>query len=298
MISNICENEYKFFLSKSNVIGVALGYKMVKGFYTNQKCITIFATKKVPCNELLSNEIIPNFYKGFQTDVKECRMPICNSLTERIRPIINGYSVGNILSNGIGTAGCLVADRYVYILSSNHIFALNNRAPIGSIIVQPGVEDGGKKEKDVIGRLNKFIPIKFIQGSKEPENIVDCALCKLTNKSIATPSIAFVGKPKGVALPKLNEDVKKVGRTTGKTNGKVKYLCATFEVDCFSVKKKALFKSQIITTKMGEAGDSGALLLNSDNYALGILLGSNDDLVVFNPIQKVLDSLNVKLVTS
>ncbi|CAG7840453.1 hypothetical protein Z959_05380 [Clostridium novyi B str. ATCC 27606] len=271
---------------------------MVKGFYTNKKCIAVFVTKKVSRSELLSNEVIPNFYKGIETDVNQCEMPVYNSLTSKIRPVVNGYSVGNILSNISGTAGCLVADRYVYILSSNHILALNNQAPIGSIILQPGTQDGGKAGEDIIGHLDRFIPIAFVERGKQPENVVDCALCKITRKSLALPIIAFVGNPKGVALPILNENVKKIGRTTEKTTGKVKYLFGTFEVDCLYVSKIAIFKNQIATTKMAEPGDSGALLLNSKDYALGLLLGSSNNIVLFNPIQQVLDRLNVKLVTS
>ncbi|AYF55236.1 hypothetical protein G8S49_03205 [Clostridium botulinum C] len=271
---------------------------MVKGFYTNQKCITIFVTKKVSCNELLSNEIIPNFYKGFQTDVKQCEMPRCSSLTQRIRPVLNGYSIGNIMAYNYGTSSCLVEDKYLYILGNNHLLALNNQAPIGSAIVQPGVEDGGKIEKDVIGHLNKFIPIKFIEGAKEPENIVDCALCKVINRSFVSPKIAFVGIPKGVAKTKLGDNVKKVGRTTEMTKGKITYLDGVFKVKCENVQKRALFKKLIITTSIGELGDSGALLLNEDDYALGIYMASGESIGVFNSIQEVLDSLKVKLVTN
>ncbi|MCD3199009.1 hypothetical protein G8T76_14790, partial [Clostridium botulinum C/D] len=143
-----------------------------------------------------------------------------------------------------------------------------------------------------------YIPIKFIEGKTKPENIVDCALCKVINRSFVSSEIAFVGTPKGTAKAKLNEDVKKVGRTTELTIGQVKYLYATFIVNSLQIGKKALFTNQIITTKMAEPGDSGALLLNENNYALGLLIGSNNDIGVFSPIQKVLDSLKVKLVTS
>ncbi|AEB76395.1 hypothetical protein ADU80_13280 [Clostridium botulinum] len=271
---------------------------MINGFYTCEKCITVFVTKKLSCNELLSNEIIPRCYKGFQTDVKECGMPICDALKTRVRPVINGYSIGNILENNYGTAGCLVADKYLYILSNNHVFALNNRAPIESVIVQPGVNDGGKIEKDVIGHLNRYIPIKFIEGKTKPENIVDCALCKVISRSFVSPKIAFVGIPKGTAKAKLNEDVKKVGRTSELTTGKIKNLSATFTVACSQVGKLALFKNLIVTTRMGQPGDSGSLILNEDNHAIGLYVGSINDITIANPIEKVLDSLKVKLVTA
>src|SRR3712207_7084948 len=35
-IANICNCEYTYFLNKSNVVGVGCGYKIKKGFYTNQ----------------------------------------------------------------------------------------------------------------------------------------------------------------------------------------------------------------------------------------------------------------------
>ncbi|KEI12043.1 hypothetical protein Z959_05385 [Clostridium novyi B str. ATCC 27606] len=271
---------------------------MIKGFYTNQKCIVVFVTKKVSCNELLSSEIIPSCYKGFQTDIKECGIPVCNSLTSRIRPLINGYSIGNMLTNISGTSGCLVADKYLYILSSNHVLALNNQKPIGSVILQPSSRDGGKIDKDVIGHLNRFIPIKFIEGDTRPENIVDCALCKVISRSFVSSKIAFVGIPKGVAKVGLDEDVKKVGKSTELTIGKIKNLYGTFIIRCLEVQKKALFKNQIITTTICEGGDSGSLLLNKDNYAIGLCMGSIDAMYLFNPIQEVLDSLKVKLVTT
>ncbi|WP_231160449.1 hypothetical protein [Clostridium botulinum] len=297
MISNICENEYKFFLSKSNVIGVALGYKMVNGFYTNQKCITVFVTPKVSCNELTDSEKIPSCYKGFQTDVKECGMPVCDSLTGRLRPLLNGYSIGNILVDNSGTAGCLVSDKYLYILSNNHVFALNNQATINSAIVQPSVYDGGKREKDVIGHLKKYIPIKFIEGKNMPENIVDCALCQVISRSFVLPDITYIGIPKGTDKANLNVNVKKVGRSTELTIGKINNISATFIVDCPMVSKKALFKRQVVTTRMGQPGDSGSLILNKDNLAISLYMASINDITISNPIQEVLNSLKVQLVT-
>src|SRR3712207_7209452 len=46
-IAYICENECDYFFCKANVVGVALGYKLSKGFYSCQKCITVFVSKKI-----------------------------------------------------------------------------------------------------------------------------------------------------------------------------------------------------------------------------------------------------------
>ncbi|AEB76363.1 hypothetical protein [Clostridium botulinum] len=50
-------------------MGVALGYKFTKGFYTSQKCITVFISEKIPENEVHTNELIPKVYSGIITDV-------------------------------------------------------------------------------------------------------------------------------------------------------------------------------------------------------------------------------------
>src|SRR3712207_7677928 len=44
--------DYNFFLQKSNVIGVGLGYKEKGGFRLPQKCINVFVSNKIPKNNL------------------------------------------------------------------------------------------------------------------------------------------------------------------------------------------------------------------------------------------------------
>ncbi|KEH99929.1 trypsin-like peptidase domain-containing protein (plasmid) [Clostridium botulinum] len=297
-ISCICQNEYKYFLRKLNVIGVGLGYKITNGLYTKNICITVFVKEKLPNNMLPSNEIIPNFYKGFLTDVVDCAgLPKFQSLTLKVRPVICGYSVGNILYNDSGgTCGCLVRDNYLYMLSSNHVLAKTNEAPLNSSIVQPAVQYGGKTPGNIVAFLKKFIPLKFIEGRSEPKNQVDCAIVKVFNKSLASPEIAFVGVPKGIGKPKLNEPVKKVGATSELTDGRITNLSTTILMDCGS--KQALFTNQIITTKITDPGDSGALLLDENNNALGLCMGGINQITVSNSISLVLKNLKVNLVTS
>ena len=51
------------------------------------------------------------------------------------------------------------------ILSNNHVLAnlssgVDGRAAPGDAILQPGSHDGGQMDKDIIGRLERFIPMK------------------------------------------------------------------------------------------------------------------------------------------
>lgn len=130
-----------------------------------------------------------------------------------------------------------------------------------------------------------------------PENIVDCALCQVISRSFVLPDITYVGIPKGTDKAKINDDVKKVGRSTELTTGKINNVSGTFRVKCQVVSKQALFKKQIVTTRMGQPGDSGSLILNKDNYAISLYMASINDITISNPIQEVLNSLKVQLVT-
>lgn len=297
-ISSISTREYSFFLSKKNVIGVAIGYKIIKSFYTCRKCIAVFVRIKVPARRLSEIDLIPKYYKGIPTDVVQCNIPKFESLTEKVRPVLNGYSVGNLFEQqSVGTCGCLVYDKYLYVLSCNHVLASNNQAPIQTSIIQPSVYDGGKEIKDVIGHLNRYIPINFIEGSKKPKNKSDSALAKVISRTFVSSSIAFLGIPKGTSEPLLLEEVYKVGRTTGKTCGKVRYTSATITVETEVSEKTALFTNQIIVSRMTEMGDSGSAVLNKDLNILGICMSGVDQITVVNPIKDILNSLGVKLVT-
>jgi hypothetical protein len=58
-----------------------------------------------------------------------------------------------------------------------------------------------------------------------------------------------------------------------------------------------LFGGLIETTAMIEQGDCGALLLDADNYALGLAFAGSQEVSLFIPIDAVVKALDVELVT-
>ncbi|NFU58586.1 hypothetical protein FDF93_12030, partial [Clostridium botulinum] len=142
LISHICNYEYQYFLNKANVLGVGCGYKVKNGFYTNKLCLQVFTKRKLLSNQLNLQELVPNLYKGILTDVVQSGVFTQHSFTNKIRPVIGGYGIGNShIQNKTGTLGCLVTDgEYNYILSCNHILANNNLAPLGTKIIQPSFQ--------------------------------------------------------------------------------------------------------------------------------------------------------------
>ncbi|EES90998.1 conserved hypothetical protein [Clostridium botulinum D str. 1873] len=299
-ISYICNCEYKYFLNKSNVVGIGCGYKIKNGFYTNQLCIQVFVRKKLPLNELNTNDLIPSTYKGIPTDIKETGGFTACSLTQKIRPTPGGYCISNEYNDEyLGTLGCLVTDnKDLFLLSNSHVLAIFNQAPLGTKIIEPSSEFRGNPKTDTIATLSKYIELKFIEGTSMPVNYTDCGIAKIIDKSLVSPKIALVGIPKGLSNPKLNQPVKKVGAISELTTGTVTSIHATVTVNYNDIKKLAIFKEQIFTNLLAQPGDSGAILLDTNNTAIGLLMSGSENVSTFNPIDTVLKELNVNLVTS
>ncbi|KEI00925.1 hypothetical protein IRP63_04210 [Clostridium botulinum] len=296
-ILSICNCNYDYFFKNPNVVGIGLGYKITNGFCTHKKCIKVFVKSKISSNSLSNETLIPQSYEGIETDITSTGIFESSSFTSRIRPVLGGYSVGPRTIPQSGTAGCLVRNGTdYYLLSTNHVLTDENTVPLGTTIVQPGINDGGRASRDAIGKLSKFIPLIHITPTTRPENFVDCAIAKLSRRSILSPNIAVIGKLNGTHPPILESHVEKSGRTSELTLGQITSLGTTIKVNL--PRGQCLFKHQIIATKMSEKGDSGAILVDSNNFAIGLLIGSSTCNSIFNPIDSVLHSLNVTLVTS
>lgn len=291
----ICRYEYNYFFNKSNVVALGLGYKVKNGIISSKECISIFVNNKLPLHELLPNNIIPSTYNGIITDVIDSGPITASSLTNKIRPTLGGYSIGPIAGGDGGTLGCLVTDgKCYYILTNNHIIIDEKITQIGMPIIQPAIIDGGTIE-DEIATLSLYIPLKPKTNSNRAENLVDCSISKITKRSLVSTKIAFLGRPKGTVLPYIADDVVKVGRTSELTKGSIISIGATVKLSMDET--QYLFVNQIITTKMSSAGDSGSILFDKNTNAVGLLIGGSNSQSLFNPIDAVLDSLKVKLVT-
>lgn len=235
-------------------------------------------------------------------------------LSRRMRPCPSGFSIGNV---GItaGTLGSVVYDflpgattdppapglgmpsRY-YVLSNNHVLAASNAAPIGSAIVQPGAFDGGTDPRDRIATLSRFIPIQFAPQVplERHNNVVDAAL-GAAEFGDATREIAFNGAPRAwrrKANVAVGDKVRKTGRTTNVTFGRIISVDATVDVN-YGPAGVARFRDQILTTAMSAGGDSGSLVTSFDNVAVGLLFAGSSVTTVINHIETVRSLLRVEI---
>ena len=283
------EKNESLLLQKANVVGVGIGEKIKSGLPLGRLCLKVYVEKKLPKNRLSKQNLIPQTLSPIETDVEEVGKIRALGFTTRYRPALGGVSIGHYQITA-GTLGCLVKDKTTgetFILSNNHVLANSNKAKKSDVILQPGHYDGGRKPKDTIGYLERWIEIKF---GKEA-NSVDVALAKPKDNNLVQPEIIQIGAPKGVTKPQLGMIIQKSGRTTGYTAGKIKDISATVKVNYDD--KVALFRNQILTTNISQGGDSGSLVLDMKAKAVGLLFAGSEVVTILNPISEVLRLLNI-----
>jgi len=145
-----------------NVIGFSLNYqkKIVGGQETEEPCLRIYVSKKVPKDYLTSDIIIPSSIDGIKTDVVEIGevkiLPLfplpkakVASKTEKVRPVVLGVSIGNEQITA-GTCSYLMKDKNGNVVVSSNAHVFTDRDPSKQPeqiewkkILQPGKYDGG-----------------------------------------------------------------------------------------------------------------------------------------------------------
>lgn len=234
------------------------------------------------------------------------------------RPISLGVSGGNVLdlANGYccsGTLGALVEDAAgtQYILSNTHVFAGDSAAGgngdvsrVGDPIDQPGLVDIRCQDvpADYVAYVSDWAPL--IPGGTSS---VDAALAEVVPGMVKpTGDILEIGTISSTPAPaQINQAVKKSGRTSGVTTGKVVALDATVTVtygtECAGPSYVSTFTGQILVSpgKFLKSGDSGSLMLENkpaNPCAVGLLFAGSSRVAVANPIQDVLDTFGMTLV--
>jgi len=313
-------------LGKPNVVSVGIGYKEMGGKRTDELCVVVGVSKKIPPQDLKPDEIVPkDLGDDIRTDVIETGVikTIQANPKDRWRPAPGGVSIGHPAITA-GTLGMWVMkDGKPMILSNNHILAAENNANIGDPILQPGIYDHGNSD-DVIAHLHSFKEIYFDGGV----NFVDAALAWATPEFV-DDRVLEIGEVVNTRKAFLGMKVQKYGRTTGHTIDEIRQTDVTVKVD-YGNGRNALFVNQLMAGAMCAGGDSGSLVttytevappkecwlnnlfnrsadtllskstLNVKMYhtprtvnerAVGLLFAGSQDTTVINQIQDVIDTL-------
>lgn len=230
-----------------------------------------------------------------------------NTRFERPTPI--GVSTGVTYTKSgcvSGTIGCrltgiLNGEPALFALSCNHVFAGQNRAPLQSRILQPGLSDTKCVVDTVnngLGLLERYQVIQFAGLA----NRIDAAIVVVDAETLSnsTPPDDGYGVPGSnpvAAVP--GQWVKKYGRTTRLTYGRVSKINSTVYITYSS--GTAMYTGQIVavpresSSGFAVAGDSGSLLVSDPEQApVGLVFASspNGSMAVCNPIEEVLNAFS------
>lgn len=304
---------------RGNLVGMGYGVKWTDGTPTGEPAMLALVSQKIDPDDLPESDLIPKEINGMQTDVLAVGELIADqaepieagieALARHARPASGGYSVGHINITA-GTIGTCVYDqlgtpgnpsgipsRY-YILSNNHVLANSNNARRGDPILQPGPADGGVDPSDRIATLDRSIRITFDPPTPRSlhRNLVDAALAVGQFHDLKR-EIHWVGHLKGWLKRSqidVGMDLQKTGRTTNYTTGTITVVGAVVDVG-YGGGLIARFRDQIITTPMSAGGDSGSIVADRDNKAVGLLFAGSRRATILNQIEHVRALLDIEI---
>jgi hypothetical protein len=290
-------------INSKNVVAVGIGEKISKKKRTGKLALMFYVEKKISLKKLRADQVVPPTVPESLSG--PVAIPTDVVVLGKLRPEINvarkpiqpGNSIGHVDITA-GTLGAIVTDGSKnFILSNSHVLAVSGTAKKGDKIIYPGNADGGNIPADLVANLHNFK--KFITGGAFV-NKVDCAIAKpisAKSKDIVS-TIKGIGVPKGTIKAKRGMKIVKVGRTTGKTIGEVKDVNFRFVLTYDDGVGDVGFTDQVLCSRYTKPGDSGSLVIDqASGKAVGLHFAGANGGSVFNPIDEVLKTLGVKLVT-
>ena len=276
---------------------------------------------EMPIAEFLSTAVS-------ETAVQALREP--NGMRERQEVILGGLSAANTnLMGENGTIGyfCtrkskLSRRKEIHLLSNSHVFADLRKSDVneGDLIMQPSPGEAASNRP--IGSLASFSALRF--ANIDQPNHIDAAIARLWATCPHKSVIPFIGAIKGYVKKEdvdAGESARKFGRTTGYTEGHIFSIYLDIWIRYKRTGQSAFFKDQFLIEpdssrfpKFVETGDSGSLLVDDKQNALGLVFGGMGELPeslrksesknvqriesygVANPISEVLQRLKIELV--
>ncbi len=228
----------------------------------------------------------------------------------RSRPLKPGGSVSGVDASSAGSLGIFVEDASgrMYSLGTLASFGLlggigaaddPSRIPVTSgascpgnpAIVQPARADGGDPEADAIADVVQCLPL--ISGESVTGLL---ALAQLREDVEFQTIVPNLGVIRGVRPAVAGEQVTMFGRTSGQKTGVVSEVGASVSIAPGGGATLRLTDA-IIVSPIATAGDDGALVLNEEGYAVGIVVGASSESTILAPLDRSLEAFGVELVT-
>ncbi len=227
----------------------------------------------------------------------------------KFRPAPAGVSVGHFRITA-GTIGGWARGKgsranRLLMVSNNHVLADSNRGTYGDSIIQPGRADRGVNTRDRIAILERFVKINFGSSSI---NYVDCATgwcwpSRIRRDHVyhsgSSPRFFKVGST--IVQPRVNMVVGKTGRTTNLTQGLIRAVGVSINVN-FGSAGIAHFRDQFSIRSTGSGtfsagGDSGSFVWawRSGLPPVGLLFAGGGGTTFCNRMTRVVSALGITL---
>ncbi len=244
--------------------GFGVGIKQVAGQFTEELALIVYVRDKLPPGRIPIEQLIPQYFAGFLTDVVAYQPTLLADNTYH-DPLLGGIGIWRPASAtqdaGAGTLGGIVRERFngtPQALTCGHV-----AGEVGGPIFQPR---DGALGSSVVGH------VKYSVSEPPHPPARDWASIELNGTRTTQFSVKEIPVLRGVAQPRLWEPVKKRGYATGLTHGVTIAVLpefpslATRQVEC------AAFPFEM---EFARHGDSGSLVLNANDEAIGMLYRLN-----------------------
>lgn len=149
----------------------------------------------------------------------------------------------------------------------------------------------------LLGSRHRLLAYKAQEnGDDGPKlNKVDCAVARPIRLSDVSFDILNIGTVAGVHDPEIGLEVQKSGRTTEYKRGIVEAINVSLSVSYGGLRVATFIGQAIVTSdeQFSAPGDSGSLVLDMDNQAVGLLFAGGEASTIINPIGEVVSALDI-----
>ncbi len=303
------------FLNTGQIHSVGIGLREVNGVITDEPCVQVVTGKKLTSVELRAASVtpLPKTLNGVKVDVIEDYVPktlqllanqmSAHSVTDLQKcfdcPIPGGAQMAPTGANWVGTLGCLLQlENNTFYADTNYHVAVGAGYAIGHPMVQPA------QGSQWFAKIKAIAPIKF--NDPAANNELDYVLLDTYRTggrygegthTVGTRQFEPIGAfSMEVTQPELGEELHKVGRTTGYTEGRCIGLNFTVSVN-YGQQGTARFVNQLVVKahsgNFSGPGDSGSTIIAKEgNQLWGKLFAGGGGRTIANPYQKCLDFAN------
>ncbi len=124
-------------------------------------------------------------------------------------------------------------------------------------------------------------------------NLVDAGIAEPIREDAVSPDVLEIGGISGAVEAEIGMRVRKSGRTSGLTTGRVTAIDGVVRVDYGG--PHAVFRRQVVSDLVSKGGDSGSVVVDGSRRAVGLLFAGSAVSSLLNPIDAVLKELDLEL---